>query len=224
MKKTFIFLLFTVALLCSCTANNHENTNNTSVVTEVINPTPIEINETQMSDIYDKVSQFTSGENMTGYLDDIYGITSSNEVRKIEVNENIFYYNIFEYNGNNLVLIYDQEYWVCGCIYYNATIDLQKLKTAVSFEDVENVDTTLLNNGCGLNQLSALTLISQRQYSLNSTSSDTLSSTLHYTDKGLYLITYNKSLYTEKSSDIKVASLEKVEDPVYNKVYKLLCE
>lgn len=113
---------------------------------------------------------------------------------------------------------------LCSCIYCNATIDLQKLKTAVSFEDVENADTTLLNNGCGLNQLSALTLISRRQYSLNSTSSDTLSSTLHYTDKGLYLITYDKSLYTEKSSDIKVASLEKVEDPVYNKVYKLLCE
>lgn len=225
MKKYLKILIFIIILLCGCSSNNskitiHENSD--IVICTDDNPVSYyKIDENKMFDIYDVISDITSGE-QKGYLKDIYKITNVNQVKRFEVEGDIYYYNIFEYSDNKWVLIYDNEYWVCGCIYFNEVLDLQKLNQAKTFRDVENIDSTLINNGCGLNQLSANILVNRRQYQLNYLNTDTLNATLHYTKEGFYLIQYDQPLYSIDSSEIQVVSMEKIEDVVYNTVYTLL--
>ena len=70
-------------------------------------------------------------------------------------------------------------------------------------------------NQIGLNELSSSLLFLRRGYQSNK-DAEILSSTLHVIDNGLYLVSYDNTLYSVKSDEIKILAIEKIEDKVYN--------
>ena len=180
------------------------------------------LSDEQTIKIYDLVKlPLSTGEKSTGYINEIRNIAPFKEVKKFVSDNSTYYYNIFKHKDSNLLLIYDNEYFICGCIYYNKPIDSEKLKEAKTFGEVQKLDITLTDNEVGLNELSCYVLFSRRGYQSNY-NADALSSTLHFTNDGLYLLAYDNTIYSKNSSKIKISSIEKVDDGVFNKVYDLV--
>lgn len=184
----------------------------------------IVISDKQALDINSLIySPSSTGELPKGYMKDILNIVHFEEVNKFILSDDTYYFNVFKYNESYLLLIYDSKYWTCGCIYYNTPIELEKLKKSKTFSDVQKLDSTLTDNQIGLNELSSSLLFLRRGYQSNK-DAEILSSTLHVIDNGLYLVSYDNTLYSVKSDEIKILAIEKIEDKVYNTAYELLCK
>lgn len=212
-------------LLCSCSQKNINYLNvkgNRVMITENSeNFATHSLSDEQVINIFNLISYNSSGEYPTGYLDDIYDIVSFENIGMFETDE-VFYYNIFMYKNSNFILIYDREYWICGCLYINEPIKYFELNNAVTFEDVERIDLTLISEDCGLNMLSADTLFSRKKYDTDIIKTDTINATLHLTDEGLFLVSYDNALYSDDSSNIKIISIDKVNDDEYCKIVDTL--
>lgn len=182
------------------------------------------ISDKQALDIHSLIySSPSTGELPKGYMKDILNIVHFEGLNKFILSDDTYYFNVFKYNESYLLLIYDSEYWTCGCIYYNTPKELEKLKKSKTFSDVQKSDNTLTDNQIGLNELSSSVLFLRRGYQSNK-DTEILSSTLHVTDNGLYLVSYDNTLYSVKSDEIKILAIEKIEDKVYNTAYELLCK
>lgn len=184
--------------------------------------TSVEISDKQAIKIHGLIySPPSTGELPKGTMTDIFDIVNFEGVNKFIVSNETYYFNLFKYNKSNFMLIYDFEYWVCGCIYYNDPIKLEELKESKTFSDIQKLDDTLTDNQIGLNELSSNLLFLRREYKSNQ-DNEILCSTLHSTDNGLYLISYDNILYSDKSDKIKILAIEKIDDKVYNAAYNLL--
>lgn len=215
------------ALLCACskeTENYIDVSGENLMVYNTDKKVPsIDISEKQALDIHGLIySPPSTGELPKGYMKDILNIVHFEGVNKFILSDDTYYFNVFKYKKSSLLLIYDSEYWVCGCIYYNTPIELEELRKSKTFRDVQKLDSTLTDNQIGLNELSSSVLFLRRGYQSNQ-DVEVLSSTLHVTDNGLYLVSYDNTLYLVKSEEIKINSIEKIEDKVYNTVYNILC-
>lgn len=66
--------------------------------------------------------------------------------------------------------------------------------------------------------LSADTLFARKKYDTDIIKTDTINATLHLTDEGLFLVSYDNDLYSDDSSNIKIISIDKVNDDEYCKI------
>lgn len=229
LKKVFIIMLICLsALLCACskeTGNYIDMSGKNVMVYNTDKKLPsIDISDKQALVIHGLIySPPSTGELPKGYMKDILNIVHFEGVNKFTGSDDTYYFNVFKYKESSLLLIYDSEYWTCGCIYYNTPIELDELKKSKTFKDVQKLDSTLTDNQIGLNELSSSLLFLRRGYQSNQ-DTDILNTTLHVTDNGLYWVSYDSTLYLVESEEIKINTIEKIEDKVYNTVYELLCK
>lgn len=216
------------ALLCACSKETENQINMSGENVMIYNTDkelpPTVISDKQALDIHRLIySPSSTGEVPKGYMKDIFNVVHFEGVNKFIISEETYYFNVFKYKESSLLLIYDSEYWTCGCIYYNTPIELEKLKKSKTFSDVQKLDNTLTDNQIGLNELSSSVLVLRRGYHSNQ-DTDILNTTLHVTDNGLYWVSYDSTLYLVESEEIKINTIEKIEDKVYDTVYELLCK
>lgn len=185
------------------------------------------ISDKQAHDIYSLIcNPASTGELPKGYMNDILNVAHFDSVNKFTLSDDTYYYNIFKYKDSTLVLIYDSEYWACGCIYYNHPVNSEKLEQANTYDDVKKIDSAIESDPLAFSMVSADVLISRNMYTPSFPLLNT-ENTLHFTDDGLYLIQYESYVFeanSSASSSAKINSIEKIEDKLYNAVYDLLCE
>lgn len=228
MKRLFSVILICLSLaLCACTEETENCINILGKKIMVYNSeeelNPTTISDEQAHDIYCLISKPPyTGDIPDGFMKQILDVAHFEAVNKLVLNDDIYYFNVFKYNESNLVLIYDSEHLLtCGCIYYNTPVKSEDLKKSKTFKDIQMLDKSLTDNDLGFSETTGYFLISHSEYE-NDIDEGALSSTLHITDDGLYLVLYDNTLYTVDSEKIKIISIEKVNDKVYNAVYDLL--
>ena len=119
------------------------------------------------------------------------------------------------------MMIQMTEKTVCGCIYYNEVVSSAKLNEATTCEDVIKLDTAVESDPLWMSAVFASALISCKQYDTKNPLLDA-DKTLHFCDDGLYLVQYETFLGELSSAELKIASIEKIDDIVFNAVYEAL--
>lgn len=230
--KKFILIFLVLGLFCtifsSCTQNqslhNEIEKMNIIKIKENEKIASSQISRSQMSEIWELCSeQFLSEAYTTCRIYNISNIAEIKHVKEFAVNNKKYYFNIFTYEDYKLILIYDCDNILYASLFYSKKIDYDELINCKNFDDVRKIDSTLKDDTIAFNSLSVemLTRFTGYQYLADSDNKFIFDeSSLHFTDKGLLFIGYSLC----GTNKLVISVKELVDDPVYCKVYDLICE
>ena len=227
MKK--YLLLFVPILLCvilsSCAEVKSSQSKVENSITKVSENEKLmnaEISREQISRIWELCSeQLLSDTYIVCKIDDISNIAEIKQVKEFVADNKKYYFNCFSYADYKLILVYDESGILYGSIFYNNEVSYKTLSECKTFDDVKRIDSTLEDDKIAINTLSVEMLLRLTGYQVfdddyNEALFD--EKTLHFTDKGLLFVGYKLS----ETNKLVVSDMEPVDNPVYNKVYRLL--